>query len=462
MKIDVKFNTNNNTMSPEFSNSIPVGGGTVVTINGQPQGSFPADEYIQKENEDLKLEICKEYTEADDKVLEESKKYIDDKNTEINLAINEKSSVIANREYQKIFNADTYVANSLAALVDQSPETLDTLAELAAALGNDPNFATTVMELLGKTVKQAEGEKSILYARNHNGEESFYRIAVTPNGGTIPIRASAGTIAVSKATADEHAVPLSQLNEALSEKLDIVKEANANERVYGIDTKGGQAIFPLSRYAVTNTVAYRTTNGALRVGRATEDAFAVPLSQLNEALAEKLDKIPYASQVYCTNAAGTGQANITYSTSVQANTIARRQESGALSVGSAVLDNDAVPLLQMNEALAGKLNAVTTTQGGDRLYCVTYEGKQSMVTLSAMLAPYSVPMRRANGELPVGPATANEHAVPLSQLNTILDDRFGSLDSALDEILALQAHYTGETFDALHEYAEGVIAGGES
>ncbi|HFT9437170.1 TPA: prophage tail fiber N-terminal domain-containing protein, partial [Escherichia coli] len=37
-----------------------------------------------------------------------------------------------------------FVRKLLAALVDSSPEALDTLNELAAALGNDPNFATTV------------------------------------------------------------------------------------------------------------------------------------------------------------------------------------------------------------------------------------------------------------------------------------------------------------------------------
>ncbi|MCW3707851.1 hypothetical protein UE99_031670 [Burkholderia cenocepacia] len=37
----------------------------------------------------------------------------------------------------------------LAALVGQSPQTLDTLKELADALGNDPNFATTIANQLG-------------------------------------------------------------------------------------------------------------------------------------------------------------------------------------------------------------------------------------------------------------------------------------------------------------------------
>ncbi|HCO5731203.1 TPA: prophage tail fiber N-terminal domain-containing protein [Escherichia coli] len=47
----------------------------------------------------------------------------------------------------EIANAE-FVRKLLAALVDSSPEALDTLNELAAALGNDPNFATTIMNAL--------------------------------------------------------------------------------------------------------------------------------------------------------------------------------------------------------------------------------------------------------------------------------------------------------------------------
>ncbi|QLR29172.1 gp53-like domain-containing protein [Enterobacter asburiae] len=41
-----------------------------------------------------------------------------------------------------------FVKAAIAALVDSSPEALDTLNELAAALGNDPNFATTMTNAL--------------------------------------------------------------------------------------------------------------------------------------------------------------------------------------------------------------------------------------------------------------------------------------------------------------------------
>lgn len=43
-----------------------------------------------------------------------------------------------------------WVRAAIAELVGSSPETLDTLAELAEALGNDPNFATTVTEKLAQ------------------------------------------------------------------------------------------------------------------------------------------------------------------------------------------------------------------------------------------------------------------------------------------------------------------------
>ncbi|AUU26332.1 phage tail protein [Citrobacter freundii] len=48
---------------------------------------------------------------------------------------------------QQIVNAE-FVHAAVAALVGSSPEALDTLAELANALNNDPNFATTVLNAL--------------------------------------------------------------------------------------------------------------------------------------------------------------------------------------------------------------------------------------------------------------------------------------------------------------------------
>ena len=50
------------------------------------------------------------------------------------------------------------VDDAVAALVSSAPQTLDTLKELADALGDDPNFATTMATLLGNKVDKETGK----------------------------------------------------------------------------------------------------------------------------------------------------------------------------------------------------------------------------------------------------------------------------------------------------------------
>ncbi|MFV4758091.1 phage tail protein [Citrobacter freundii] len=76
-----------------------------------------------------------------------------------------------------------FVKSAVAGLVGSSPEALDTLNELAAALGNDPNFATTVMTALaGKMDKAANGadiaDVSAFLKNLHLGEGSALPVGV--------------------------------------------------------------------------------------------------------------------------------------------------------------------------------------------------------------------------------------------------------------------------------------------
>lgn len=55
-----------------------------------------------------------------------------------------------------------FVRSEVAALVDSAPSTLDTLNELAAALGDDPNFATTVTQSLSNKLDSAVASATYL------------------------------------------------------------------------------------------------------------------------------------------------------------------------------------------------------------------------------------------------------------------------------------------------------------
>ena len=64
------------------------------------------------------------------------------------LQLNAKSFDAAN------YASETFVSQKISELVSSAPETLDTLKELANALGNDENFAQTILEkLAGKADK---------------------------------------------------------------------------------------------------------------------------------------------------------------------------------------------------------------------------------------------------------------------------------------------------------------------
>jgi len=52
-------------------------------------------------------------------------------------------------QYLTTAEGNSMIASAVSALVNSSPATLDTLNELAAALGNDPNFATSMATALG-------------------------------------------------------------------------------------------------------------------------------------------------------------------------------------------------------------------------------------------------------------------------------------------------------------------------
>lgn len=96
------------------------------------------------------------------------------------------------------YATQAYVAAQLAALVDSSPTALDTLNELAAALGDDPNFAATITasiagkqpldDTLTALAALATSADKLIYA---TGADAFALTTITAFGRSIISSASA-------------------------------------------------------------------------------------------------------------------------------------------------------------------------------------------------------------------------------------------------------------------------------
>ncbi len=91
--------------------------------------------------------------------------------------------------YALVTYVDTEIANATAALIDSAPGTLDTLNELAAALGDDPNFSTTITNnLAGKTSKFAADI----------GDGALTDLPITHNLGTTDVQVTLWEIATNE------------------------------------------------------------------------------------------------------------------------------------------------------------------------------------------------------------------------------------------------------------------------
>jgi hypothetical protein len=76
-------------------------------------------------------------------------KYLTTNGTDASWGVITQPTLVSQLTNDSGYQTGAQVASSIAALVDTAPSTLDTLNELAAALGDDPNFATSIATQIG-------------------------------------------------------------------------------------------------------------------------------------------------------------------------------------------------------------------------------------------------------------------------------------------------------------------------
>ncbi|HEI3301037.1 TPA: prophage tail fiber N-terminal domain-containing protein [Escherichia coli] len=123
-----------------------------------------------------------------------------------------------------------FVRKLLAALVGSSPEALDTLNELAAALGNDPNFATTVTKALAG--KQPLND--VLTAVSQ----------ITPEENTLPYFSAEGRILLAQLSEKARALLALDTPEAMRTELELKAAATMEPQTDIRDRTPGRLALP--------------------------------------------------------------------------------------------------------------------------------------------------------------------------------------------------------------------------
>lgn len=159
---------------------------------------------------------------------------------------------------------------AIADLVNGAPEALDTLKEIAEALGNNDNaygaLVATIAEkadakqtesaLAGKLDKVTSKDFDRVYVATYNGGQETKPVTSSASSWTIPQREGGGATRVGTATRDDHAVNLAQMNEALATKAERTDLSNLVSRVDELERNGGGGGSATVKL-VDNTAAYQ-------------------------------------------------------------------------------------------------------------------------------------------------------------------------------------------------------------
>ena len=153
-----------------------------------------------------------------------------------------------------------------------------------------------------------------------------YSVAQRGDGGVLHIGTPSGNndaLAVNVGFANEHYVAK-------------VESTYMHTRLYGVNAEGNkQNMIPYHWTAQQETLALRTTGGALAVGTPIEDSHAIPLGFGDGRYVAKVSNPYWSPRLYAIEPDGT-QKEVEYSTAPNPYSIAWRGNHGALRVGEPI------------------------------------------------------------------------------------------------------------------------------
>lgn len=205
------------------------------------------------------------------------------------------------------FATESYVNTKVSDLVNSAPETLDTLNELAAALGNDPNFATTVANQIGNKVDKVSGKG--LSTNDYTAEEKTKLKGIeTGANKTVVDVALSGTSA--------NPVQNKVVNEAINNLNTLVGDTAVSEQIANSTVNTANKL--ASARTITVGSASKAFDGSNDIAYSLNDVGALSLSNVGEHLAQgtNIDELDYGNfYVASATEAATMQGDIPLDTS---------------------------------------------------------------------------------------------------------------------------------------------------
>lgn len=324
-----------------------------------------------------------------------------------------------------------FVMAAIASLVNGSPAALDTLQELAKAMGNDPNFATTITNLIGtKLDKSGTAVKATADAAGNNIQSTYATKAEMTNAANDAKNgALTGQVQADWAVTDT------------TSKAFVKNKPSIYPNAEKIDTVGGER--NLIRAAMGSNDAFR-----IRVGGAINDGW-VELATGDDATE------PIYVRQYQSNGSGTGD-DVFFKTLVRTATL--------LDGGG----NTSFPGTVTAPNFTGLASKATADAAGNNIQ-TTYATKKELPTVPSKVSAFTNDSGYAKSADLATVATSGKYtdllerpSIPSKTSELTNDSRYVSTDESGNVVLTGTLTAT-QVFNAVYnDYAEFFPRGGKT
>ena len=258
--------------------------------------------------------------------------------------------------------------------------------------------------------KVTTGNRNQAYTVDTNNQQVMMHISEDPAAWALARRYTNGRLQVGTPVGVNDATTKAYVDGGFVPKVTVTEGSNL---AYIAHFGGGQGTIPVEVIPIRGSLVQRTVDGIVKVGTPVNENDATTKQYVDDGFVAKVTTTSGSNLAYVAKNDGT-QGMFAITTAPSGGTIAqRKQNGGALEVGKAVADSDAMPKKQVEDGFVAK------TSTTEVVYATDSSGVQKEVPYTAYIVSDSIVLRDSKGHINVANPNSEYHATTKAYVDNL-------------------------------------------
>ena len=258
--------------------------------------------------------------------------------------------------------------------------------------------------------KVTTGNRNQAYTVDTNNQQVMMHISEDPAAWALARRYTNGRLQVGTPVGVNDATTKAYVDGGFVPKVTVTEGSNL---AYIAHFGGGQGTIPVEVIPIRGSLVQRTVDGIVKVGTPVNENDATTKQYVDDGFVAKVTTTSGSNLAYVAKNDGT-QGMFAITTAPSGGTIAqRKQNGGALEVGKAVADSDAMPKKQVEDGFVAK------TSTTEVVYATDSSGVQKEVPYTAYIVSDSIVLRDSKGHINAANPNSEYHATTKAYVDNL-------------------------------------------